>query len=347
MKFLIFGGPGIGDTIIELSLAKALKQEFPGSTVDLIVSDSLQTYRTILQILDCQDYIRKCWTYSRQHLWKAVELLLLLRREKYDYGFSCPTAFKATALPSKICRLIGCRSVIKQVGDQTGRIDYPVKIDENFHIVRQYEKLLTVLHSERKLEILVLNPQKITQSVEIRRHGKELIVICVGTNITICNNTRKKKIIKNIKDWGNQNWVDLASVLSEHGYDVALIGGKDQKSIENLLCNSTATHQIMNYVGKTSIKESLSILGQADLVVGADTGFMHCAAALNKKTLSLFGGTDPEVWRPYSDKAAIIWNHIQCAPCYGTNNAIQCKRRNCMDSISVNLVYSQILNCLR
>jgi heptosyltransferase-2 len=97
-----------------------------------------------------------------------------------------------------------------------------------------------------------------------------------------------------------------------------------------------------SYLGNTTIKESLSILEKSMIVIGADTGMMHCADALGKRTISLFGGTPAEVWHPYSEKNQVIVGKTNCAPCYGKDYAIDCKERKCMESITVENVIAKI-----
>lgn len=52
--------------------------------------------------------------------------------------------------------------------------------------------------------------------------------------------------------------------------------------------------------------EFLSLIKYSDLVFTGDGGIMHCAAALDKPQLALFGTTDPREWRPLSDKAKYL-----------------------------------------
>lgn len=95
-------------------------------------------------------------------------------------------------------------------------------------------------------------------------------------------------------------------------------------------------------MGNTTVKESIAILYHSDLVVGADTGMMHCAAALGKKTISLFGGTPANVWQPYSPFNIVIVGKTECSPCYGKDYAIDCMERLCMKSITCDQVLKKV-----
>lgn len=332
-RFLIFGGPGIGDTVIELSLAKALKNGFPNSRIDLIISDSLGTAKTIESILKCQDYIEDCYFYSRKRFFKTAKTIAKLRVNKYDYSFCCTTSFKANGTPSKISRLIKTVSIIKEIKGKTGTIDIPVYVDENIHMVNQYQELCRKILPDSKLDLLVLDSKRI---MDYPVSAKRFVTICLGTNNTIYlkNGIR---IEKNIKAWDVNKWICVANELSLNGYGVVMIGGKNEEA-EIALAKEKIDYKVINLAGKTSIIESIGIVKQSLLVLGADTGMMHCAAALNIPTITLFGGTDPNVWRPYSNNGKVIVGDSKCSPCYGSDIAIQCTERRCMNTISVGKV---------
>lgn len=341
MKFLIFGGPGIGDTIIELTLAKGLKIHYPGAEVDLIVSNSLGAINVLNDLLDCQDYIDNCFFYTKKELLKTGLLFLKLRYRKFDYGFFCTTSFKAKNTASKICRFLGCKSVIKEIKGKTGHIDIPVSIPENIHIVQQYECLFNELCPQQKLDIEVLNTKYLEGLVNFNSEGRKIITICLGSNITIYKRDGKT-FHKNIKEWDISNWCELANTLVEKGYKIVFIGGKKER--EALKHTDVQLNKLVDtsYLGKATVKESISILSLSELVIGADTGMMHCAAALGKKTLSLFGGTPADVWRPYSPYNVVIIGDTDCSPCYGKDYAINCVERKCMKKIRC----EKVLECV-
>ncbi len=119
--------------------------------------------------------------------------------------------------------------------------------------------------------------------------------------------TQKNRISYNCKAWGYQNFISLIGKLEREGIKVVLIGGKkEQEEMEKEGIKVTDTNLVCNLIGKTSMVQSLSILGLSNLVIGCDTGMMHCAAALNIPTLSIFGATNPEVAKPFSERAYII-----------------------------------------
>jgi ADP-heptose:LPS heptosyltransferase len=51
----------------------------------------------------------------------------------------------------------------------------------------------------------------------------------------------------------------------------------------------------------------LALAGRLSAAVSNDTGTGHLLGAANIPLLSLFGPTDPRVWRPVTAKGQVIW----------------------------------------
>jgi len=114
--------------------------------------------------------------------------------------------------------------------------------------------------------------------------------------------------------------------------NIVLIGGKDEvkvaKKIENFFNYSSDKDDkiknklnkkttIYNLCGKLSIQGSASVIRLSKQVFSHDTGFMHIAAALNKKIFAVFGSTHHNLgFYPYKTSFAVIENkNLECRPC--------------------------------
>jgi ADP-heptose:LPS heptosyltransferase len=62
---------------------------------------------------------------------------------------------------------------------------------------------------------------------------------------------------------------------------------------------SYPTGTFVNLTGNTSLTSLPALLSKADWVISNDSGPMHLAAAMNLKTIGLFGPTDPRQYGPY------------------------------------------------
>jgi ADP-heptose:LPS heptosyltransferase len=89
----------------------------------------------------------------------------------------------------------------------------------------------------------------------------------------------------------------------------------------------------LNLTGMTTLSDLIALLAQARLVVGNDSGPLHLAAALGTPTLTLFGPTDPNQYRPYPGDDQ--QNHVLQAP------------KGCFAELSTTAVLEKIQDILK
>ncbi|MDG1262194.1 MAG: glycosyltransferase family 9 protein [Flavobacteriales bacterium] len=116
---------------------------------------------------------------------------------------------------------------------------------------------------------------------------------------------------------------DVCAALEE---DIILIGGKDDME-QGALLAERFPNRVFNAAGKHSIHGSASLIKQASVVVAADTGMMHIAAAFGKKLVSVWGCTTPSLgmsaYRPHPDSIVVEPVELDKRPCSKLGN--KCK----------------------
>jgi lipopolysaccharide heptosyltransferase II len=115
------------------------------------------------------------------------------------------------------------------------------------------------------------------------------------------------------KRWGAEPFARLAADLARRGATVLLLGGPAERAAAERI-RELAGGQLRDTTGNT-IEEAIAILARCDLVVGGDTGLVHCARALGRPTLVLFGPTAPERHRFTSREASLALG-LPCQPCH-------------------------------
>jgi heptosyltransferase-2 len=115
------------------------------------------------------------------------------------------------------------------------------------------------------------------------------------------------------KRWGADRFAELASSLVARGATVVLLGGPGDREDADRI-RERAGRRVRDTTGN-SIAEAMAVLARCDVVVGGDTGLVHCARALGRPTLAVFGPTDPARHR-FTARERFVALRLDCQPCH-------------------------------
>jgi heptosyltransferase II len=96
-------------------------------------------------------------------------------------------------------------------------------------------------------------------------------------------------------------WREVARKLADEGHKPAFLGGVEERSLLGEL-----QVQGVDLVGKTTLRETIGALANLKLVLGADTGLMHLAAAAGTPTVTAFGPTSADKWGWFQEPHQVI-----------------------------------------
>ena len=158
------------------------------------------------------------------------------------------------------------------------------------------------------------------------------------------------------KNWPIKNWITLVTKLSDAFKNISFLIVGDEFETSYI----TAFENIKRFnckvlIGKTSIPEVFNLIAYSKGYIGLDSGIMHMAVALQKKTVTIFGGSNEKLYA-YSvlDKTnhRVITASISCRPCSAWKNAntsrvsnpMLCPDFACLTGINEAYVYKEIIN---
>ena len=152
---------------------------------------------------------------------------------------------------------------------------------------------------------------------------------------------KKKKTIylvlesaEKYRNWPTENYLQLIDLLY-NDYNIILSSEKEFSNVIN--------------VGLRSFRENAAFINACDGVFTVDTGPLHVAVALKKKTLALFGPIDSRArCKGYGELVSIIKASLPCIPCWRNGN-VKCARKRtneeysqCLEMISAPQIYKII-----
>lgn len=145
--------------------------------------------------------------------------------------------------------------------------------------------------------------------------------------------------------WGEERFYHLACAIFESGWQVVVVGGREDCAAARAICRDGRWH---DFSGKTSLAGTSALLAGADLLVSGDSGILHIGVALGTPTVSLFGAGIASKWAPRGDQHSVLNLQLSCSPCtlFGTTPA--CKKQvACLSGISVDAVFNAVKKQLR
>ncbi len=113
---------------------------------------------------------------------------------------------------------------------------------------------------------------------------------------------------RNFRNWPAEQFAAFAAQLvATYAVDVVLTGGSsDEERHAGALIEASIGARCRNLIGRTSLKELLALLQNADLLVCPDSGPAHMATAVNTPVVALFATTDPRRAGPYRSRELVV-----------------------------------------
>lgn len=161
-------------------------------------------------------------------------------------------------------------------------------------------------------------------------------------NIIVLNASTKMEV----KDWGQNNWLELIERLSQKLSDhiLIVIGVNEESSFADKML-SKWEGEGLNLCGKSTPRESAALLSYAKAFIGHDSGPMHLAACMGVPCVGIFSCINrPRQWFPRGNQNRIVLPETDCAK----NDVKGCvsEGENCISTIQISQVENQIFDVL-
>ena len=304
-KIIIHSPNWIGDAVISTALLPIIKENLPDTSLHLLCK------RKVRDIFSKNPYIEGIL---------HPEDLPGIKADKFSLGILLPNSFSSAFL------MFRC-GVKERVGYPTdGRrflLTRKVPLPANWRRMPQIEFYLRIL------DYLGMERRKTTPGLYLEEKEKEEVknkhslperfsVLIPGA------------AYGNAKRWPAENFARLSCCMTkECSSPVVVMGSKEETPLGEKI--AAVNQEVINLVGKTSLREMMAIIALSSLVVCNDSGALHIASALGIPVLGIYGPTPVEKTKPWYGKVRIIHKKVACSPCMYR----ECPRdHRCMESIT-------------
>lgn len=137
--------------------------------------------------------------------------------------------------------------------------------------------------------------------------------------------------------WPAPAFAEAAALLTAQGAHVVLVGGPND---DLAAVRAAAQVPLLDLGGQTTVGRLAAVLAQADAFLGADSGVMHLACAVQTPTAAIFGPSNARAWGPWTPQspALIVRRAPACSPCsyirHTTGQRAGCPARTCMHLVT-------------
>jgi len=342
MKALVFLPGGIGDVLMATPFIRQLKKNLQDINLTCLTSVAAS------KVLDGNVYVNKIISFDYKHFFKRdfKKIYELWRKifRKYDLIFM----LNKHKLFNIFSFFLGIK---KRIGfDRFGEgtfLTYKIPYYGRKHEIFYYLDLLKALNIEpnyedHKMDIFLSEDdtyfaKKFFKKYELEK--KKVITIAPGGAKNVAADD-------DIRRWPVENYIMLIKKIKRQNIKVILIGGKEDKSIEQKILKEV---DCLSLIGKSNLKQSAAIMNLSDLVICNDSGPMHLAASVNKYIISIFGPTSPIEKAPLHKESISLWNPVGCNPCFDLWGRYpkNCPyNKKCLKSITPEIVFQAILKLL-
>lgn len=145
------------------------------------------------------------------------------------------------------------------------------------------------------------------------------------------------------KRWPPERFAAAAALVARRsGAQVAIVGSAAERPLaEAIAAQLGGAARVL--CGETTLADLVGVLRELRLLLTNDSGPMHLAAALGTPLVAVFGSTDWTETAPVSERARVVREETECAPCMLRECPID---HRCMARVAVDRVAATALELL-
>ena len=325
----------IGDTVISTPSLFALRRFLPNAQIDVLLED------WVAPVLEGSELVDNVISIGKGAL-SRLTTALQLRRSKYDVVFNLHGGTTSTFLT----RFTGARHRLGYVNYQyswlyTDLLSSSADFwgEEKTHSAEQQLALLGFVGlpvSDRPRGFLNVQADAdaaIAERLEASGISDDKFALIHPSTAFFT------------KQWSPENYARVAEYLAAAGVKRVAVATKSEAET---LCkvNESSRVPIIGF-DDLSLPQIVALAARAEIFIGNDSGIAHIAAAVGTPAVVIFGSSNRDHWRPWTDAPnEIVFEKFDCQPCPG----YLCKvygEPKCIQSVTTESVIAAIDRVLK
>jgi heptosyltransferase-3 len=332
-RILIIKFVALGDAVLLIPSLRAIRKKFPKAEIIF-----LGTHLTGIFLHQFPEYIDQFIT---------IDIGKLVRRPMYFWhtmghirSLQCDVAVDFEQWPRLSALFAAMSGAAVRLGFKTkgqyrhAAFTHVVDRDSSQHEVDNFLSLARFLTNEpstRALEIKVDDAALVRAQSFLVKNGrqKDVPVVVVHPGCGTHGFPR---------EWPPQNYAALLNRLNaEHEMLVVITGTRSEVDVMNAVSQAVKRSQTMYMIDAHD--DFVALLSMASLVISANNGAMHLAAALQVPQIALHGPTNAVQWGPLNARAVVIRSRCPKCPCLDLGFEYHRQDGYCMEQLDVEEVY--------
>ena len=294
MNILIRLPNWLGDMVMSTAFVQAVKEYFPGATIDLIAKKGIDF------LLDYFPQHEQRFIFSKEEnkgLGGAYRFGKMIgQQKKYDLFFCLPDSFSSAVMG----QAIGAKERIGHIKELRSLfLTNAFAKKKNVHRVEEY---IDLLQQFTKSEIKIPRVQLHQPPAE----KKNAIIININSEASSRRLPKEKAISI------------ISTIRHKITQEIILVGSaKEAAFVDEVYLALPDKTNITNMAGKTNLKEMVELLNSSRVMLTTDSGPAHVANALGVHTIVLFGAGNENNTAPYNkiNRQIIRLGQLPCEPC--------------------------------
>lgn len=300
----------IGDTVLSTPSLIALKRFLPGARIDVLLED------WVAPVLEGFEAVDNVLTFKKDDLKSRLQIAWKIRQNRYDVAFNLHGGTTATFF-------VRASGAPHRVG--FAEYQYSFLYNHLLDSAADFWHQKNTHSAEQQLALLgfVGVPVEDKPKSRLTISQKAQNTIEEKLQLEIQNSSLKSKIALfhpaaafETKQWATENFARVAEFLREKNFQTIAVAAKNESKILGNLKRASRV-PIITFDDLT-LPEITALASNADLFIGNDSGIAHIAAAVQTPTVVIFGSSNINHWRPWTDALnETVYEKISCQPCAG------------------------------